>query len=458
MAINDFNSMENITQTGNIERQGFFSMDSKKLKKTLLVAFFVSMAAQLNFSYFANGFIIAMSSVVMAIFVYCYEDLSPAYIITLSGITSPLVRALIEYIRNNDLSATVLTVFPDMVFFFTYAAVYVGMYKYIFKTQKTMSNFPVTIFFCDMLSNTAEILVRSLIMKSMLLDPQVFAYLAIIALVRTAIIMMVIIAIESYGNFLINKEHNEEYKRLLTQASAIEGEMRVMTKNVQEVEGVMKKAYDLYYQTKDQAYPKELTDRILEIAKDTHEIKGDYQNVLGVINNTFLGNLKDEKLMFSEIVSLEKANVLSIAEKNGWKVDISTKVKSDFRVNMTFKLMSVIRNLMTNSAEAIGKGPGKIVISAEEIKKDPDLPFSETSAYRVSVRDNGPGIPEDQMKDIFLEGYSTKFDPVTGNIERGLGLSLVKDFVENDFNGRISIESEVGKYTEFILELPADAV
>lgn len=433
-------------------------MDSKKIKNTILVAFFVSIAAQIHFDFLTEGFIVAMSSVVMAIFIYCYEYLSPKYIIILSGIFSPLVRLIVEYIQNGELGYTVHNVLPDVVFFFSYAAIYTILYDHVIKAPKNMANFPIVIFFCDMLSNIMEILSRSIISMHSLLTPKIIAYIAIIALCRTTIIMTVILAIEAYGNFLINKEHDEEYKRLLTQASAIEGEMRVMTKNVMEVEGVMKKAYDLYYQTIDMKYPKEITDKILEIAKDTHEVKSDYQNVLGVLNNTFLGSVEGENLSISEIVSLERSNVMSMARKNGYKVEISSRINMDFHVTKTFKLMSVIRNLLTNAAEAIGEGPGKVNITVTGKYDDPDLPYPKLIAYVISVRDNGPGIPKDEIGNIFLEGYSTKFDPVTGNIERGLGLSLVKDYVENDFGGEIKIDSQVGKYTVFTLTIPKGMV
>ena len=429
-------------------------MDLKKLRKTILIAFFVSLAAQISFGFITEGFIIALSSVVMAIFIYCYEDLSPTYIIILSGIFSPLFRTIVLGIHTGDFAGSFYTVFPDVVFFFNYAAVYFLIYRFAIRAPKSMQNFPFTIFFCDMFSNIAEMCVRSIMAGHNLINPQILAYLALIAFVRTGIIMTVILAIDSYGNFLVNKEHDAEYKRLLTQASAVEGEMRVMSKNVRDVENVMKKAYDLYYQTRDLAYPREITDRILEIAKDTHEIKGDYQNVLGVLNNTFLGDLRDEKLMISEIISLERSNVLAMAKKNGYNVEISTRINADFHVKETFKLMAVIRNLLTNAAEAIGQGPGKIVVAVSNRYDDENSPRPEITGYIISVRDNGPGMSEEEIENSFLEGYSTKFDPVTGNIERGLGLCLVKDYVENDFNGRIDVESKVGKYTEFTISLP----
>ncbi len=429
-------------------------MDSKKIKQTIMVAFFVSLSAQLHFDFFSEGFIVALSSVVMAIFIYCYVDLSSTYIIILSGIFSPFFRLIVEYIGSGNLIHTLYRVFPDMVFFFCYAAVFTLIYKFIIKMPKNMRNFPFAVFFCDMLSNTVELLVRSLMSQTILISPDTCMLLALIAFLRTAIIMMVIIAIEAYGNFLINKEHDEEYKRLLTQASAVEGEMRVMSKNVKDVESVMKKAYDLYNYSTDENYPKEISDKLLEIAKETHEIKGAYQNVLGVLNNTFLGNMKDEKLYLSEIIHLERSNVLAMAKKHGYKVQITTKIAYDCNVNETFKLMSVIRNLMTNACEAIGAELGKIVVSVMPVYKDPKELKVQPDFLEIRVKDDGPGIPKEEIDNIFLEGYSTKFNPETGNIERGLGLCLVKDYVENDFGGRLEIASEVGKFTEFTLLLP----
>ena len=60
-------------------------MNPKTIKQTILVAFFVSIALQIHFNFLTEGFIIALSSVVMAIFIYCYVDLSAGYIAILSG-------------------------------------------------------------------------------------------------------------------------------------------------------------------------------------------------------------------------------------------------------------------------------------------------------------------------------------------------------------------------------------
>jgi len=48
----------------------------------------------------------------------------------------------------------------------------------------------------------------------------------------------------------------------------------------------------------------------------------------------------------------------------------------------------------------------------------------------ISVCDDGPGISEKNLPRVFQHGFSTKFDQITGNIYRGVGLSGVKSVVE----------------------------
>jgi signal transduction histidine kinase len=77
---------------------------------------------------------------------------------------------------------------------------------------------------------------------------------------------------------------------------------------------------------------------------------------------------------------------------------------------------------------------------------------TELTAFgvRVSIRDNGTGIPEDIRKKIFEPFFTTK---PTGK-GTGLGLSLSYDIMTKEHGGQMSVESELGKFTEFILDLP----
>lgn len=415
-----------------------------KIKKTIYIAIFVSLASQIRFNFITDGFIIAMSVAVMAIFIYCYEDLSPRYVAFCSGIFSPLIRLLFMVLEGGQPSLTTVLVIPDMAFFFTYGILYTLIYKYVVNAPKDIRNFPYVIFICDFLSNIAELSTRSLIQGHLVIAVNTIIYLVVIAFCRTVLIQVILLAMETYSNLLIKEEHDKEYRKLIVQASIFESELHVMEKNAAEIEDIMRQAFTLYKSMEGINAPKELKDCSLDISKNAHEIKGDYLNIINVLKDTFLDDIDEGRLAMKDIISIEKANLQSTIKNRGYHVELTTRIKANFHVQQYFKMMSIIRNLTLNSAEAIGQSGGKITLSLRE----------DGENYILEVRDNGPGIGSDNLDTVFFDGYSTKFNLETGNVQRGLGLTLVKDYVENIFHGAIAVHSEKGKYTEFVIAIP----
>ena len=68
----------------------------------------------------------------------------------------------------------------------------------------------------------------------------------------------------------------------------------------------------------------------------------------------------------------------------------------------------------------------------------------------ISIKDNGPGIPEDIKDKIFQPFFTTK---ETGK-GTGLGLSLAYDIVTTGHGGAIELNTELGKGTEFVIYIP----
>jgi signal transduction histidine kinase len=100
------------------------------------------------------------------------------------------------------------------------------------------------------------------------------------------------------------------------------------------------------------------------------------------------------------------------------------------------QIHQVILNLLLNSVQAIeGEGIVRVLLAA---RKNQAL---------ISVIDSGRGISPEHLPFIFRPFYTTK-----GN-GTGLGLSLARRIVE-DHRGRIEVQSEVGRGTEFLITLP----
>ena len=102
----------------------------------------------------------------------------------------------------------------------------------------------------------------------------------------------------------------------------------------------------------------------------------------------------------------------------------------------------MIINLVQNALDALTDRQQGIEVSVTYSKSKQEI--------SVHVRDEGCGIPQDQLKFINDPFYTTKRE--SGGT--GLGLS-VSNRIINDHHGRLEVNSDVGKGTTFTLVLPA---
>jgi signal transduction histidine kinase len=116
------------------------------------------------------------------------------------------------------------------------------------------------------------------------------------------------------------------------------------------------------------------------------------------------------------------------------------------------QLRQVMYNLLQNANEAM-TDPMKVTIKAENITINENNNFSlEPGDYvKISVIDNGRGIPSDKLEKIFDPYFTTK-GTVT---QKGLGLGLAICYsITRKHNGHIAVKSKVGKGTTVELYLP----
>lgn len=113
------------------------------------------------------------------------------------------------------------------------------------------------------------------------------------------------------------------------------------------------------------------------------------------------------------------------------------------------QLLQVFQNLLKNAAEAVPRVGGVISVATAfqpGVKMARPGRQSESLPLVVTIADNGPGIPENIIRDIFDPFVSSK---VNGT---GLGLSLVSKFVA-DHGGVVECDSRPGR-TRFRVRLP----
>ncbi|MCK5311232.1 MAG: HAMP domain-containing protein [Desulfobacteraceae bacterium] len=108
------------------------------------------------------------------------------------------------------------------------------------------------------------------------------------------------------------------------------------------------------------------------------------------------------------------------------------------------KIQQVFFNILQNGAHAM--------MENIDIKPKFILRVKNLSDYiQVEIEDNGPGMNKEQSKRIFEPFYTTK--PV--GYGTGLGLSVSYFIITDNHKGNLSVESEPGKGTKFIIQIPA---
>ncbi len=105
-------------------------------------------------------------------------------------------------------------------------------------------------------------------------------------------------------------------------------------------------------------------------------------------------------------------------------------------------LKTIFRNLVSNSLKFTDRG-GAIEITAE----------SANEFVKISVRDTGVGISDENIKKLFKLDKSYSTSGTEEESGTGLGLILCQEFVEKH-NGKIIVESKVGFGSKFIFTLP----
>jgi signal transduction histidine kinase len=140
-----------------------------------------------------------------------------------------------------------------------------------------------------------------------------------------------------------------------------------------------------------------------------------------------------------------KRIVAPIAKQAGVKLTFDMHFKGKIYGDPV-KFQQIVANLIVNAIESYGE------VCADKLHKPVRL---ITSSYKenliIEVHDLGQGIEAAGVGRIFEPFYTTK--NTTGH-GLGLGLSLVKQFVTQDFNGSITLKSTRRLGTVFVIKIP----
>lgn len=410
------------------------------IKMIALIMLLDAATSQIYIDYLVNGFRISVSVILLPVIYFYNRKINPILTSFFIGGFGLIFRGLVGIGLYGDFKTAVLMDWPILVFDITYGILYYVLFYHM--KEKSMIRWFFVVWICDFISNLFEMTVR---VGSVASDSTaIINTLITVGFFRTIIACIVVFAFKYYQVIFQREAKYEKYRSFYSVFADLKSETYFMRENMDHIEEVMSEAYLLYEhfsETEDET-AKEIS---LRIAKDVHEIKKNYNKVIDGINK--IGKLDDsyDYLDIRELIQL--LNDYYESEKNDLPIviEMTDKLKQNYKIKKHFLLMSIMRNLISNSIEAMPVTQTRQIIELEVYDDDINLV--------IKVRDNGQGIKDKDLDLIFQPGYSTKFNEETGDIYRGLGLTLVRDIVSNQFNGQIEVFSKFGIGTTFTVKL-----
>lgn len=157
-------------------------------------------------------------------------------------------------------------------------------------------------------------------------------------------------------------------------------------------------------------------------------------------------NLRKQNCNIVSLVEDISLSIIDYAKNKGISLVFDTDVEEKIIACDPEQIERIVLNLLSNAIKFTRKG-GHILVSLSDLN----------DKIQISVKDDGIGIPKDKQKSIF-----NRFEQVDKSLTReyegsGIGLSIVKALVEKH-NGTITLNSELGKGSEFIIELPCEVL
>lgn len=343
---------------------------------------------------------------------------------------------------NSQFQDIFLFNFPTFFYYFTYALMFT-----LTKINKS-NRHPLWVGFLSIVIETSSSIVELTFRHFLLGDmvtPLIIGEIILIAIIRSFFALGFFDAIKLHEMELKSKEQKKQNEHMLLLISNLYEESMQLNKTLKQSEDITRDCYNLYENLNKKNFinnPQVLSQKLLYIAGQIHEIKKDNQRIYAGLSKMIMSENYTDYMDIDEISDIVINTNKKYAESLNKQIEFILKINDSFPKLHVYTTLSIMNNLISNSIESI-KDNGRIKLLINKLKNDVEIVISDT----------GSGIPQRKNKLIFKPGYTTKYD-ISGKPSTGMGLPYVSQVV-NNLNGSINLESSKSKFkTTFIVKLP----
>lgn len=396
-------------------------------RQVFLYSVIIILAARMSFSLSTRDFVISGGIIPLAVFLLMIDTFPFVPVLLFSAAGVLLTRMLDGFLAGEAVETLFASRFPEFIFYLVYGAL-LYLYYHFMKERLTRGVFFIPLLLPDYLANLTELALRSVSVAAPATQGSILAA----AVIRTLLIWILATRLDPLSFTLLRREHIQRYERLLLLTSSLQSEELWMSKNAAQIESAMNDTYKLYTAMKEQDADPALTKSALRLATSVHEIKKEYLLVTRGLSEIVESDEREDGMFLWDIFQVLSDTFSRKLEAEGRRLILSVSINENLYVRKHYEVLSIFRNLIMNASEASDMPETRIEIA--------DAP-APAGFVALSVTDHGKGIPAENLEEIFSPGFSTKINYKTGEISRGLGLSLVRDIAVNALHGGVSAGS-----------------
>jgi len=409
-----------------------------------LVSIIVTLAGELKFYPFHGSFRIGLGIPVFFLFLLWTRKIPAILAGLLVGIFVVVFRITLDFYFSGSfrLSSELLLHFSSLFYYVTYSSLfYLANINKIHHRPLLIGFFAVLI---EMSSSMLELVVRHYILGNLITFTMISGII-LISFIRSffTLSFFYIIMLNS-AKHLATKQLRQNSHMILLISNLYEESIQ-LKKSLQNAEDITRDCYALYQNisnTDTIVNVQELSEKLLGITGQVHEIKKDNQRIYAGLSKMISHGNSTDYMVIDDISNIILETNKKYSQSLHKNIKFNLVINDIFPPMHVYTVLSIINNLVSNSVEAI-KIDGWIKLS---ICKTHEL-------IQFTIEDNACGIPENKKELIFKPGYTNKYDS-SGKPSTGMGLPYVNDVV-NILKGTIVVNQNIkNSGAVFVIQLP----